>query len=102
MGVIVMGVHSALVSIGVVELFLVKRWSWKEGPLWWLALQLTTLAAYIANALCTFPEGIGAPDNTDFVVLGVSLVWLSLVTALSVGTNWALCVRYYQTWQARH
>merc|ERR1712012_1423580 len=98
----IMGIHSALICVGLVEISLVKKWHWHEGPLWWFALQLTALAAYIANAMCEFPEGWGKPNNTNTLVLCTSLVWLILVSALTLIVNWALCVQYYRTWQHRH
>mmetsp|Transcript_124778 Transcript_124778/g.216389 ORF Transcript_124778/g.216389 Transcript_124778/m.216389 type:complete len:712 (-) Transcript_124778:48-2183(-) len=96
------GVHSVLVALGLIEIFLVKRWQWREGTLWWCALQLTALSAYVANAICVFPKGLGAPDNTAWVVFFFSSLWLGLVCTLTLATNWALCIRYYRTWQHRH
>lgn len=95
--------HSALMVVGLLELFVVRKWQWREGRKWWFALQLTALVAYVANALCVFREGIGgkSPD-TDAVVSCTSCLWLVLVGSMTVKTNWGLVLRYYRTWQHRN
>mmetsp|Transcript_57062 Transcript_57062/g.185480 ORF Transcript_57062/g.185480 Transcript_57062/m.185480 type:complete len:706 (+) Transcript_57062:86-2203(+) len=98
----VWGVHTLLLVVGLVELLLVRRWQWKSGIAWGFALQLTALAAYVANVMCVFPEGIGGKKYTSVVVLGASLVWLLLVTCLTVIVNKALILQYYQIWQQRN
>lgn len=100
--VILWGVHSTVAIAGLFEQLLVKRWQWKTGVCWWLALQFTVLAAYIGSGICTFPKGFGEPHDTDRIVLGASALWLGLVCALTVCTNWSLCIHYYGTWQSRN
>lgn len=100
--VILWGVHSLLVFLGLIERLLVKRWQWKQGNAWLLALQLTSLDACMVYNICEFPKGFGFPDNTDHIVQGISALWLLLVTALAVHINWELCLRYYRTWQHRN
>jgi len=95
-------VHSAFLALGLLELALVKRLSWKEGNLWWFALQITALAMYVANACCVFSEGLGAPDSTDLVVFAASNTWLCLLCAMTVAINWSRFAHYYRLWQSRH
>lgn len=102
--VVVWSVHSGLVSLGLLEMLLVRQLHWHEGAAWWFALQLSALAAYVANAFCEFPQGIPEADKhkTAWLVLAISTGWLSLVCMLAVCVNWHVLVRHYRTWQHRH
>lgn len=96
-------VHSVVLAAGLLEQLVVKRLRWHDGPLWWFALQISGIAAYLAMVIADFPKGIGQhlPD-TNTVVHLVSAVWFALLLFLTLCTNWSLCVRQYRTWQHRH
>lgn len=100
--VLIWAIHSVLLFLGVIEIFFVRKFQWREGPPWWFALQTSGLGWYTANVLCEFKEGFGKPDYTNFIVFATSSVWILLVCLLGVKVNWRLCVHYYQTWQTRH
>eukprot|EP00931_Biecheleriopsis_adriatica_P042331 TRINITY_DN24123_c0_g1_i1.p1 TRINITY_DN24123_c0_g1~~TRINITY_DN24123_c0_g1_i1.p1 ORF type:complete len:623 (-),score=79.12 TRINITY_DN24123_c0_g1_i1:87-1907(-) len=95
---ILWGVHSAFILAGLVERLTVRRLRWQEGVLWWFLIQLSLIAVYTCN-ICEFPAGIGDKDSSVFIVAGGSFTWFLLVLLLSLSVNWALCVRYYRTWQ---
>jgi hypothetical protein len=95
-------VHSTMLLAGLVERLFVKRLQWHEGGLWWIALQLSVLAAYVANTFCEFPAGIKIEGSREVTVAIVSCGWLVMVTALVTAVNWSLCVRFYHTWQSRN
>jgi len=95
------GVHGTLVSVGLLEAVFVKKWRWTNGPLWWLSLQFCALAGYIADSICTFPNGLGDPQE-DSVVRWLSVPWVALFAGLTLATNWQFIVGYYRTWQHQH
>lgn len=104
-GLVLMWVtHSLLLLGALVEIFCVKRFKWHEGVPWWFALQITALAWYVVNTLCVFPKGYGEGHrhDTEVVVFAASSIWFVLLCCLTCKVNWALLVRYYRTWQARH
>lgn len=100
--VVLWGVHSVLLAAGLVEILFVKRLQWRQGPLWWVALQVSVLSAYIADTFCEFPRGLKTSGSTELTVGLVSCTWLVLAAAFTVSVNWALCVQHYRTWQSRN
>eukprot|EP00418_Pyrodinium_bahamense_P011383 CAMPEP_0179127260 /NCGR_PEP_ID=MMETSP0796-20121207/60279_1 /TAXON_ID=73915 /ORGANISM="Pyrodinium bahamense, Strain pbaha01" /LENGTH=515 /DNA_ID=CAMNT_0020826047 /DNA_START=370 /DNA_END=1917 /DNA_ORIENTATION=- len=94
--------HSSVLVAGVVERLAWQRLQWRRGWAWWYAVQLAALGAYVANAFCDFPRGVGEPDRTWMAVLVASAVWLAAVCAAAVAANWSLCVRQYRHWQRQH
>jgi len=99
--VVLWGTHSVLVALGLIDLFLLKRFPWREGPAWFFTLQLSAFSAMTAS-VCTFPEGWGSPDNSDTIVRGLGGIWFLLVLVLSARINKSFLLRYYRTWQRRH
>mmetsp|Transcript_66136 Transcript_66136/g.158204 ORF Transcript_66136/g.158204 Transcript_66136/m.158204 type:complete len:633 (+) Transcript_66136:140-2038(+) len=95
-------VHSAFLSLGILEHLFVRRLQWYNGPAWWFALQLTALAAYLANLYCKFPKGVEYHGSTIAVVRMMSWIWSALVTVLVLRINWHHVEGWYQTWQQRH
>merc|ERR1712070_592872 len=80
----------------------VKRFSWREGARWKMAVFLAMSAAYLANFICEFNDGIGGPSGSASVVLAASMTWLTLLCTLAVSVNWSLHVQHYNTWQHQH
>mmetsp|Transcript_116769 Transcript_116769/g.371600 ORF Transcript_116769/g.371600 Transcript_116769/m.371600 type:complete len:637 (-) Transcript_116769:172-2082(-) len=93
--------HLVLVAGGLVESAFVKRLEWIRSPAWWVALQMTALAAFMASS-CTFSQGLGAPDHSDQIVACASFVWLTTVGALTVSVNREFLLRTYRAWQNRN
>jgi len=93
--------HSALIIFGFIDLFLLKKFQWKEGPVWFFTLQLSAFSVMVANA-CTFPEGWGSPDLSDALVRGVGSIWFLLLLILTAIINKSILLNYYRTWQRRH
>lgn len=100
--IILWGAHAVLLALSLIERSFVKRLRWNEGHAWWFIMQLSIIAAYNANILAEFPEGLGGRQYSGYWVLGVSLLWMFLQCGLCLSVNWALCMRYYRTWQNRH
>eukprot|EP00929_Paragymnodinium_shiwhaense_P019382 TRINITY_DN13237_c0_g1_i2.p1 TRINITY_DN13237_c0_g1~~TRINITY_DN13237_c0_g1_i2.p1 ORF type:complete len:700 (+),score=111.81 TRINITY_DN13237_c0_g1_i2:165-2264(+) len=94
--------HSVFLLAGIVEKLIVKKLQWRTGTFWWIAWQVSFLTTYVVLMLCTFSEGLGAPGNQDQVVVAVSIVWLVLVSGLTLTTNWDTVVTNYRNWQRRH
>jgi len=93
--------HSFILLIGLFELCAVRRMEWKDGRIWWIFLQLSVLAAYVANLLHNFSEGV-EPEHMALVIFAGSMFWLCLSCAIAVTVNWELCMRQYRTWQHRN
>lgn len=98
---IIWGIHVLFLLVGLIELFLVKRWRWKRGLVWVIVLQVSLMGCYISN-LCEFPKGIGNTSTSQIIIAGSSCSWLLLIVVLTLKINWELCVQYYRTWQRRH
>eukprot|EP00928_Gymnodinium_smaydae_P021380 TRINITY_DN18334_c0_g1_i1.p1 TRINITY_DN18334_c0_g1~~TRINITY_DN18334_c0_g1_i1.p1 ORF type:complete len:449 (-),score=60.06 TRINITY_DN18334_c0_g1_i1:169-1356(-) len=94
-------VHSLLLLGLACELLTRRRLPWKEGRIWWLYLQLSMLATYVANLLPTYTHGITIIDHSLLIALA-SLVWVGLSTTVSVAVNWDLCVEQFRAWQSRN
>jgi len=99
--VLLWSIHGAVVLCGALEKAFVRRLQWKQGRIWWVVIQLSVLAAYMANLLHSFEEGF-LKDESLLLVLGVSLTWLTLVCCLCLQVNWELCVMQYRVWQHRN
>jgi len=100
--VVLWGVHSIFLAAGFMEILFVKKLQWVQGPLWWVALQVSVLSAYVADTFCEFPRGLKTSGSTELTVGLVSCTWLVLAAALTISVNWALCMQYYRTWQSRN
>lgn len=99
---ILWGLHSLGLIASLVEKNVVKRMHWKEGRIWWIAMQLSVLAAYIGNLLHSSSEVQELGHQAQILILGVSLLWLFLVCNLAIQVNWGLCVEQYRAWQQRN
>jgi len=99
--IIVWGIHSVLLSGLICEKAFIQRAVWKDGRIWWIFVQLVILAVYVGNLLHNFSEGF-LKDMSFFLVLGVSMTWLSLSCLLVFLVNWQLCLRQYRAWQQRN
>lgn len=99
---ILWGAHSLVLLASVVEKGVIKRMRWKEGRIWWIAMQLSVLAAYIGNLLHSSSEVQEFGHEAQLLIFGVSLSWLSLVCCLVLQVNWGLCVEQYRAWQQRN
>lgn len=93
--------HGALLLTGLMEMSLIKVCQWKEGRSWWIFLQLSLLAAYIANLLHNFTDGF-LGEHSQVLVVSVSGIWLILSATIAFSVNWGICVRQFRAWQHRN
>eukprot|EP00930_Biecheleria_cincta_P001081 TRINITY_DN102243_c0_g1_i1.p1 TRINITY_DN102243_c0_g1~~TRINITY_DN102243_c0_g1_i1.p1 ORF type:complete len:599 (-),score=61.22 TRINITY_DN102243_c0_g1_i1:143-1939(-) len=100
--VLLLGAHSALLLAGVVERAMATQLHWRRKQCWLYVMQLAFLSTYVANALCSFPQGFGQPESTCAVVLIVSSLWFGCVCTMAMSVNWVTCVRHYRAWQRQH
>lgn len=100
--VVLWGMHSLVLFISVIEKRVIKRMHWKEGRIWWIAMQLSVLSAYIGNLLHSSSDVQEFGHEAQLLIFGVSLFWLSLVCCLVIQVNWGLCVEQYRAWQQRN
>jgi len=98
---ILWGTHALFLVVGLVEIFLVKRWCWKRGLVWVIVLQVSVMGCYVCN-ICEFPAGVGDKQTSQIIIAGSSCTWLLLIVVLTLKINWELCVQHYRTWQRRH
>jgi len=98
---ILWGVHSTVLLLGLVDKGITHRVEWKEGKIWWIFMQLSILATYVANLLQNFSDGF-LENDSSVLVFWVSFSWLALCCSLSFSVNWVLCVRHYHAWQHRN
>lgn len=94
--------HICVLTAGTVERMVLQRLQWRPGVGWWYAVQLSGLSVYVANALCDFPEGLGAPRQAWLPVFAASSAWIAAVCAAAAAANWPRCVRQYRLWQRQH
>lgn len=99
--VILWSAHMLFLILGIFDKGLFGVVKWKEGHIWWIFVYLTTVSAYVANVFQDFSEGF-AVEDTNLIVLCMSIGWVVLCIIFSVFVNWALCVNQYRTWQHRH
>lgn len=98
---VVLAVHTFILILGLVERRAVRKLQWKEGRIWWIFMQLTFLASYVANLLHKSEEGI-QKDLSPKLVAGATVLWFCLASGLSVSVNWRLCLLQYRAWQHRN
>eukprot|EP00421_Protoceratium_reticulatum_P001453 CAMPEP_0168368482 /NCGR_PEP_ID=MMETSP0228-20121227/6273_1 /TAXON_ID=133427 /ORGANISM="Protoceratium reticulatum, Strain CCCM 535 (=CCMP 1889)" /LENGTH=667 /DNA_ID=CAMNT_0008381329 /DNA_START=27 /DNA_END=2027 /DNA_ORIENTATION=- len=99
--VMLWAVHCLVLLLGLVERGFVHRAKWKDGRIWWIFMQLSVLATYVANLLHNFSEGF-LKDDPSYLVFGMSCTWLFLCCSISLWVNWGLCVEQFRTWQNRN
>mmetsp|Transcript_13677 Transcript_13677/g.32176 ORF Transcript_13677/g.32176 Transcript_13677/m.32176 type:complete len:665 (-) Transcript_13677:53-2047(-) len=96
-------VHSALCLLGLVEQLLLRKLRWYGGRVWCVALYATFAAALVANDDdLKFSRGLVFQGSRIIPVRQASWVWVAIVTALTLRTNWSGIHWLYQNWQQRH
>eukprot|EP00927_Polykrikos_kofoidii_P004611 TRINITY_DN11826_c0_g2_i1.p1 TRINITY_DN11826_c0_g2~~TRINITY_DN11826_c0_g2_i1.p1 ORF type:complete len:689 (+),score=57.57 TRINITY_DN11826_c0_g2_i1:54-2120(+) len=93
--------HSTGLIVGIFDVRVLRRMPWREGPAWWSFVQLSLLDTYFANVSNNFQTGLFW-ENSQRLIGGSSLIWLSLCSSLAFCVNWQLCVRQYRNWQHQH
>lgn len=89
--------QSVFLAMGLVDIAIWRRFTWRNAHLWQYVAQLAMVCTYIAND----PTG-PSTDVSKASVMFASGLWLTTICILALALNWNELTRYYQTWQRQH